>query len=78
MISLHDKESGQRIGTLSEEHLQFLIDQLEEESGSDRDYYIDEQTLELLTEAGGDDELLDMLREALDGRDGIEIEWSHR
>jgi processive 1,2-diacylglycerol beta-glucosyltransferase len=75
MINLFDSDSGTRLGTLTEEQLQFLIDQLEEESPQDQDYYIDEQTLDMLVEAGGDPGLLDMLRDALGDRDGLEIRW---
>lgn len=75
MINLFDSESGTRLGSLTEEQLQFLIDQLEEESTEDQDYFIDEQTLDMLVEAGGDAALLDMLRDALGERDGVEIRW---
>ena len=33
MIQLHDKDTGTWIGTITEDNLQYLIDQLEEESG---------------------------------------------
>ena len=40
MIQLHEKETGVFVGTITEAQLQFLIDQLEEESADDTDYYI--------------------------------------
>lgn len=52
MIQIHDKDTGSWIGTLTEENLQFLIDQLEEESGEDQDYYINETTIDLFEESG--------------------------
>ena len=52
MPTLHEKESGQVIGRISESDIQFLIDQLEEESSDDRDYYIDEATVDMLEEDG--------------------------
>lgn len=76
MIQIHDKDTGTRIGTLTEEQLQFLIDQLEEESGEDQDYYINETTVDLFEEKGADKTLIALLREALNGRTEMEIRWS--
>lgn len=76
MIQIHDKDSGARIGTLTEKQLQFLIDQLEEESGEDQDYYINETTVDLFEENGADKALIALLREALNGRTEMEIRWS--
>ncbi len=76
MIQIHDKDTGSWIGTLSEENLQFLIDQLEEESGEDQDYYINETTIDLFEESGADKDLVSLLRNALNGRTEMEIRWS--
>lgn len=76
MIELRDKESGARIGTISEEQLGELIHELEEEAGGDRDYWVDEGTLDMMADVGADRALVDMLRAALAGRDGMEIEWA--
>ena len=38
MIQLHEKETGVFLGTITNAQLQFLIDQLEEESTDDMDY----------------------------------------
>ena len=76
MIQIHDKDTGSWIGTLSEENLQFLIDQLEEESGVDQDYYINETTVDLFEERGADKNLVSLLRSALNGRTEMEIRWS--
>ena len=76
MIKLHDKESGLEIGALTEDNLQFLIDQLEEESGEDQDYYINEATLDIFEEDGADKDLVALLRDALSGRTEMEIRWS--
>jgi hypothetical protein len=77
MIRLHDAERGTLIGTISEEQLQFLIDELEEESAEDRDYYVSADTVDMLEEDGGDRELVALLRSALDGREGVDIRWAH-
>ena len=76
MIQLHEKETGVFVGTITEAQLQYLMDQLEEESADDTDYYIDQATLDLFEEVGAEAELLALLRQALGTRDGIEIVWS--
>jgi hypothetical protein len=76
MIQLHEKETGVFLGTITDAQLQFLIDQLEEESPDDRDYYIDHATLDLLEAVGAEADLLGLLRQALGTRAGIEIVWS--
>lgn len=76
MIQLHDKDTGARIGTISEENLKFLVDQLEEESDDDKDYYINETTIDNFEESGADRELVSLLRSALGSRTEMEIRWS--
>ena len=76
MIQLRDKETGEALGEITEEQLQFLIDQLEEESETDTDYYLNRATLDLLKEKGADAALLELLDEALGDREDMEIEWS--
>ena len=76
MIELRDKETKQTLGTITEDQLQFLNSQLEEESETDHDYYINLDTLELFEEKQVDPELLDLLRRALGDREEMEIEWS--
>ncbi len=76
MIQLLDKETGSHLGSISEEELQFLIDNLEEESEDDTDYYLNRVTLEMLKEKGADQPLIDFLESALGDRDDLEIEWS--
>jgi processive 1,2-diacylglycerol beta-glucosyltransferase len=76
MIQLHDKDTGAPIGAITEAQLQFLIDQLEEESSEDQDYYINETTLDLFEQRGADKALVALLRSALKGRTEMEIRWS--
>jgi hypothetical protein len=76
MVQLHDKDSGALIGTISEDQLQFLIDELEEESNGDQDYYINVTTIDNFEEAGADKALIDLLRRALTGREEMEVRWS--
>jgi len=75
MIEVYENETGILIGTITEEQLQLLIDELEETSTSDQDYYLDEGTLNMLEEAGADDSLMDLLRGALGDRSDFEIRW---
>ncbi len=75
MITLFDAETEQPVGQITEEQLRFLMDQLEEESTMDRDYYISQDELDLLEEAGADAALLTVLRAALAGREGMDIRY---
>ena len=76
MIQLRDKESGAVLGSISEDDLQFLIDNLEEESEDDVDYYLNRSTLEIFKEKGISSTLLSVLENALGDHEDIEIEWS--
>jgi len=76
MIKLHDCESGALLGTITEEQLKVLVEQLEEESPEDRDYYIDADTIEMFEEAGVDAGLVEVLKKALNGRPDMDIKWS--
>lgn len=76
MVKLYDKETGAALGAISEEQLQFLINQLEEESVRDQDYYINSATLDRFQESGADASLLEILRQALGTRDEMEIRWA--
>lgn len=75
MINLFEKGTNKPLGTINEEQFQFLVDQLEEESLEDRDYSISSTLLELFDSEGADPELVSLLREALGGRDEIDIVW---
>jgi len=76
MIELKDKDTGQSLGSITEAQLQFLVDQLEEESYDDQDYYLNTTTLEALAGKTSDAGLITLLRRALGDRDEMEIEWS--
>jgi hypothetical protein len=76
MIRLYDKESGALLGTITDEQLEFLADELEEESDSDQDYYINETTVDMFEETKADPALVAMLRRGLNGRSEMEIRWS--
>ena len=76
MLRLYDNESGTEIGMITPEQLQFLVDHLEEESAEDRDYYINVATVDSFQQAGADDALLSILRQAMGERNEMEIRWS--
>jgi processive 1,2-diacylglycerol beta-glucosyltransferase len=78
MIELRDKETGKSLGRITEDQLQFLIDQLEEESPEDTDYYINAATLDAFESAGADDALMSLLRRALGSREEMEVEWEEK
>ena len=76
MITLKDKETDRFIGTINEQQLQFLIDQRQEESSDDQDYYINKAALEMFEKNGIDQELSKMFKDALGSREDMEIVWS--
>lgn len=76
MVKLYDKDTGQKIGEITEEQLELLMDELEDEPFGDQDYHIDEEAVALFEEIGADPDLVDTLRSMLTGQDAFEIRWS--
>jgi hypothetical protein len=60
------------IGVITEAHQAFLIAQLEDDN-DDTDYYIDRETLELLSDNAADPELLAILEKGLGDDDSMDI-----
>lgn len=77
MIELFDTKTGASLGTITEAQLQFLVDQMEEESADDTDYYVSRDTLDVFEEQAADPVLVALLRKALGDREDMEIRW-HR
>jgi len=75
MIKVYNTKENELIGTLSESQLQFLIDNMEEESMEDQDYAITPMTLAYFQELGVDPALLEMLRRALGNQEELMIRW---
>ncbi|MDE0186413.1 MAG: galactosyldiacylglycerol synthase [Candidatus Poribacteria bacterium] len=75
IFRLVDLEHDQEIGIITENQVQFLIENLEEGGIEDQDYYINEETYDFLAENGCEVELLEMLAEALERRDEIDIRY---
>jgi hypothetical protein len=75
VIQVYDKNTGVMLGTITPEQLKFLVAQLEEESTTDQDYYINTATIEMLQTVGADPDMLQLLQDALGDRKGMEILW---
>ncbi|MGH7895744.1 MAG: galactosyldiacylglycerol synthase [Candidatus Binatia bacterium] len=75
MVQLLDKESGRLVGTISDEQLEYLQGQLEEDSPEDQDYWFDVASLDILEEEGADPTLMSVLRAALGEREEMELRW---
>ena len=78
MVYLYDKETGTLLGEINEEQLQFLIDQMEEESLEDRDYSITRMEVDYFESQGANASMLDLLRKALGNRDEVIVQWSRQ
>jgi hypothetical protein len=63
------------IGTIDDKQLTFLKEQLEEEHDDDTEFFIDRDTLELLSDNGADPELLGMLEKGLAGDDEMDVSY---
>jgi len=68
-------DTGDTIGDISDQQLAFLVEQLEAEHDEDQDYFIDRDTLDLLSDNGADPELLAMLEKAIGDDDSMDIAW---
>ena len=74
-IRIIDKQSGAHLGEIGAEDLQLMIDQFEEESSRDQDYFIDQDTINILAEAGASERLVALLREVVGTSEGVDIRW---
>ena len=78
MIQLRDKNTNQLLGTIDDDDLRFLVDELEEESPTDQDYYFDSDTIDMLEDDGAPATLVSLLRQVLGMQDGMEIKWERQ
>ena len=81
MIRISLKDGGTTLGDIGEADLKILVDQFEEESSGDRDYFVNADTLAILVEAGISPDFADMLKVAIGNAgggegDGIDILWT--
>lgn len=75
MITLSATDDGTVFGTIGEDDLQMLREQLEEEDSTDTDYFVSRDTIDLLREKGAGAGLLDVLERAVGDTDGVEVAW---
>jgi inactivated superfamily I helicase len=75
MPRLYNIESGELLGTVSEEDIQKLVSRLEEEHSADNDYFINQATVDILEEAGASAALIAMLRQAVGASEGLEVRY---
>jgi processive 1,2-diacylglycerol beta-glucosyltransferase len=75
MINLINATSGEQIGTISEDQLQFLMDNLEEEWLDDQDYYLNSPTIDMLEARGADPTMIALLRGSV-SEQGIDVRWN--
>jgi hypothetical protein len=75
MINLHDKDTGKLIGMISQQQLQFLIDELEEEGLEDQDYAITPLLIELWESENKQPELVAILKRVLGNREEMNLAW---
>lgn len=74
MIRLVDRETGKVLGTISDADIEIMRQALEEEGGDDKDYFIPEESLEVLAEQGLSASTQTLLRNNF--KEGaIEIGW---
>jgi hypothetical protein len=74
-VALYDTETGRMFGSISRDELGFLQENLEQDGPFDDDYYINHATIDLLRERGAVEPLLQLLIEALDDREEIDVRW---
>ncbi len=75
MIRLFVSGQSEPLALITDDQLNFLKNELEEESLEDQDYAITQLTLGLFVEDGIDPGLLKILQDALGDKDEITIRW---
>ncbi|MDE0301171.1 MAG: hypothetical protein OXN17_21290 [Candidatus Poribacteria bacterium] len=75
---LIDSEKEAEMGIITDDQVQFLIDNLAEDGVEDEEFYINEDVLEFLAENGCDEELLSLFAEGLEGRTDLAIHYEVR
>lgn len=75
MPALYLKDSQQHLADLSDSDLAAMQEAMEEESSSDRDYFIDLDTVYLLRAVGLSETVAVALEKAIGDSDGIDVAW---
>jgi hypothetical protein len=76
MVYLYNQSTGELIGEITEVQLQYLIDQMEEETPEDQDYSITRMELDYFEGRGADLGLLSLLNKAIGGQGEVIIQWT--
>jgi processive 1,2-diacylglycerol beta-glucosyltransferase len=76
MVYIYNQATNQLIGEVTEAELQFLIDQMEEESTRDQDYAITSMEINYFSEHGASPHLIELLNQALGDQQEVSIIWS--
>ena len=63
------------VGEVSEDQLDFLIDNLEEEWGDDQEYFLNKEMIEMLQQKGAEPELIETLKQALGDKEDVDVVW---
>lgn len=75
MPRLRYAETRTVLGDVTAEQLAFLVENIVQEDPSDREFYLDRDSLEVLVEAGCPEELKLLLEKALEGREDVDLVW---
>ena len=75
MPKLYNKDTNEFLGTITDAQLEFLADQLEEESATDTDYYLNRDTLDQFEQHGAEVGLMEVLRKAIGDKEEVEVRW---
>jgi hypothetical protein len=75
MVRLFDSDADTPIGEITEAQLDFLQEELIEESIDSYTYNLSPSALDSLENGGGDPVLIAMLRKALGGRSSMEVRY---
>jgi len=75
MFALYDSGQGKQVGRLTDEQLQAFVDYMQEEFEEDNEYYLTSDDCEIMAEQGIDPVLIKTLRDALAGRDEMDVRY---
>ena len=75
MIKIYDNESDNEVGSITDAQLEFLVENLVEESMDEFTYNVDPGVIKYLEGNGADPELITLLRGALGTRSSMELRY---
>ena len=74
-IRISDKATGRILGSISDQDFEILAGHMEEESSTDRDYFVEQMSIDALERLGASEQFISILRSAVGSSDGIDIVW---